>query len=500
MSLHQNNSIPSLEGLEKRLWNLVLLAVLIILFLALALLLLQFTDMLESDEISILSQNARKYAIPLAILILLLCSYMIAYYRKLVDVSRRLNKEKDKSLKLSHDIEILSTLLNVSSTINSYENLHTILSMVVRSMVSCFRADHCSIMLYDKARKKLNTFASYGRFADKAENAEMPWGGGVAGRVFRYGEPVLLQGTVNPNKFPGTPDKDNRIHSAMCVPLKVGTQNIGVINLNICNKQAAFSDFHLMLLTIFANNAAMSIRNAMLNQEKAKRQRIQEAFEKLHSPSVLDYLIKRIDTCKEPRELRTETEICVLFADLRDFSPLMAKLDLGTCAKFLDDFYSIMNREVVCQGGYVDKFIGDEVMAIFHSVESLNTACASAIKAAKRMITAFDTLKGKFIREFPIFDSLGIGIGLNAGQVFIGGIGSSKRMDYTVVGTPVNLASRLCSYADSDQILVTRELSESVGDKIKFKSVDNVYIVGFRDPIEVCQVEMTQPIVTYEAA
>ncbi len=500
MSLRRNNSIPLLEGLEKRLWNLVLLSVLVILFLALTLLLLQFTDMLGSDEISALSQNAKKYAIPLAILILLFCSYMIAYYRQLVDISRRLVKEKDKSLKLSHDVEILSTLLTVSSTINSSENLHTILSRVVRSMVSCFKADNCSIMLYDKARKRLNTFASYGRFADKAENAETPWGEGVAGSVLKSGDPVLLQGTVRPDKFPGTPDKGNRIHSAMCVPLKSGTQNVGVINLNICNEQTAFSDSHLMLLSVFANNAAMSIRNAMLNQEKAKRQRIQEAFEKLHSPSVLDYLTKRMNTCKEPRELRAKTEICVLFADLRGFSSLMAKLDINTCADFLDEFYGIMNSEVVRQGGYVDKFIGDEVMAIFHSAESLKAASTSAIKAAQRMISAFDTLKEKFIRKYPVFDSLGLGIGLNAGQVFIGGIGSAQRMDYTVLGTPINLARRLCSYADSDQILVTRKLSESMGRKIKFKPVEYVYLAGFSNPIEVCQVAMFQPVVTYKAA
>jgi adenylate cyclase len=409
-------------------------------------------------------------------------------------------KEKNKRLKLSHDVEILSTLLNVSSAINSYENLHTILTMVVREMVSCFKADNCSIMLYDKVKNKLKTFASYGRFADKAKNAEMPWGEGVAGSVLKSGDPVLIQGAVKPDLFPGTPDKGGRIHSAMCVPLKSGTQNVGVINLNICNAQAAFSDSHLLLLSVLANNAAMSIRNAMLNQEKAKRKRIEGAFEKLHSPSVLDYLTKRINTCKEPRELRTKTEICVLFGDLRGFSALMANLDIGTCADFLDEFYGIMNEVVVRQDGYVDKFIGDEVMAIFHSTESVQAASISSIRAARRMITAFDTLKRKFVQKFPIFASLGLGIGLNAGQVFIGGIGSSKRMDYTVLGTPINLARRLCSYADSDQIMVTRQLSESIGRKINFKPVEYVYLVGFCDPVEVCQVEMSQQGVTHEAA
>ncbi len=477
-----------------------MLAVLTILFLALALLLLQFTDMLGSEEMSVLGQNAKKYGIPLAILILLLCAYMIAYYRKLVDVSRSLVKEKDMRLKLSQDVEILSTLFNVSATINSHEDLRTILRKVAHSMVACFKADYCSIMLYDKGRKTLNTFASHGRFADKAENAEMPWGEGVAGRVLKSGEPVLLQGTVSPSQFPGTPLKDNRIQSAMCVPLKSGIDNIGVINLNLCNAQTAFSDSHLLLLAVFANNAAMSIRNAMLNQEKAKRKRIQAAFEKLHSPSVLDYLMKRMNTGKEPRELRAKTEISILFADLRGFSALMAKLDINTCADFLDEFYRIMNEVVVSQGGYIDKFIGDEVMAIFHAPESLKIASTSAIRAARRMIAAFDTLKEKFVRKFPAFDALGLGIGLNAGQVFIGGLGSSKRMDYTVLGTPINLARRLCSYANSDQILTTRKLSESIGPIMQFKPVEYLYLEGFSKPVEVCQVEMSQPGVACEAA
>jgi adenylate cyclase len=98
------------------------------------------------------------------------------------------------------------------------------------------------------------------------------------------------------------------------------------------------------------------------------------------------------------------------------------------------------------------------------------------------------------------FNIVDIAIGVTYGEVFIGNVGSSKRFDYTVLGTPINLARRLCSYADSDQIMVTRQLSESIGRKINFKPVEYVYLVGFCDPVEVCQVEMSQQGVTHEAA
>lgn len=493
-------TIPPLAGIEKRLWDFVLLAIVLILFLTLALLSLQISNIYNSPDGPLLNGNGMKYTIPLAILILLVCSYMIAYYRKLIDLSRTLSKEKDKTLRLSQDVRMLSSLFHVSSAINSNDNLTAILNVVARAMVHCFQSDNCSIMLLDKTSRKLRTIAVFGNCTKFAKSAEMPIGEGIAGWVLKSGKPLLLNGEVDLEKFPGTPVKTRQIQSAMCVPLKYGSQAIGVLNLNIFDSQRSFSSTHLTLLNVFANNTAMSIHKAILSQEKRKRQRIQNAFEKLHSSSILDYLTNKINTCKEPKDLRTQADICVVFADVRGFSSIISKLDLDICVAFLDDFYNIMNREVVSQGGYVDKFIGDEVMAIFHSDESLNAACTSAIKAAQRMILSFDILKENVVREHPDFDAIGLGIGLNAGQVYIGGIGSSNRMDYTVIGPPVNLARQLCAYADSDQILVTRELSKKVDNKTTFEFVDNVYFVGLTDPIEVCQVEIHQPIAAYEAA
>ncbi len=75
---------------------------------------------------------------------------------------------------------------------------------------------------------------------------------------------MLLNGQVNPGDFPGVPEKQRRITSSMCVPLKIGTQNIGVLNVNLVDSRRSFSDSDLNLTAIFANNVAVAIQNARL--------------------------------------------------------------------------------------------------------------------------------------------------------------------------------------------------------------------------------------------
>ena len=257
----------SLEKIEKRIWQLVLLAVVVILYLTLSLLAIQFLGFFEEAESVVLSPNAYKYSLFLAVLIILFCGYMLVNQRKLLQVSRAFVREKEATQMLGRSVKTLSSLMEVSSSISSQQELPDILKGIARETLSCFDADHCSVLLLDEQTKEIKTKVSTGEDSDIVKDAVMPMVDGIAGWVVKSGKPLLLNGQADPNDLQGTQTKSGHITSSMCVPLKIENISIGVLNVNLVGRHRTFSENDLKLVTVFANNAAAAIQNAKLYGE-----------------------------------------------------------------------------------------------------------------------------------------------------------------------------------------------------------------------------------------
>lgn len=229
------------SNIEKRIWQLILLAVVVILYLTLSLLGLQFFGFLGKSEFIVLSPNSYKYSLFLAILILLFCGYMIVHYRKLMQLSRAFLKEKEAVTMLSQDVKTLSALFEVSSSINSQQKLSDILDTITREILTCFSADHSSIMLLDERSQVIKTSTSVGKGSELVKDAMVPMGESIAGWVVKNGKPLILNGQVDPADFPGVQEKDKRITSSLCVPLKIGEKSMGVLNVNLVDRDRTFS-------------------------------------------------------------------------------------------------------------------------------------------------------------------------------------------------------------------------------------------------------------------
>ena len=446
---------PRIEKIEKRVLQLALLAVLVILYLTLSLIYSQFYDVIDSGEAGIFSNNTFKFLIFLATLVLLFCAYMIVNHRRLARLTRDLVEQKASGHRLSEDLKTLSALFDVSNRINSKDRLVDILKTITGEMLSCFHADHASIMMLDRRNQTLKTMVSTGTKAELAEDALVPIGQSIAGQVVKSGEPLLLHGKMNPADFPGLQSKQKKISSALCVPLKLGKRCIGVLNINLLDSDRSFSESDLQMISIFANNAAVAINNALLMRERVKRLQIQTVAERLHTPAVIQEMIKALETSEKDVHARQNVPVSILFADIRGFSSMVNEAVLEDVIDFLDDFYSAMNDAVTKNNGITDKFIGDEVMAFFGAPTDLENSAESCAKAATEMISAFEMLQEKYLERSPFFNNMGIGIGMNTGEAYIGYIGSEIRSDYTVIGKNVNLARRLCEHAQPGQILTT---------------------------------------------
>ena len=183
-----------IDSIEKTIWRLILLAVVVILYLTLSLLELQFFGFLGESEAFLLPNNAYQLSIFLSILIFLFCAYIIIHQRKVLLLNRALLDEKKAANRLTQNVETMGALFEVSSSINTQKKLSDILNTITREMLTCFNADHSSIMLLDKGSKILKTVSSVGKRSEFVKDAMIPLGESIAGRVIESGKALLIHG------------------------------------------------------------------------------------------------------------------------------------------------------------------------------------------------------------------------------------------------------------------------------------------------------------------
>jgi class 3 adenylate cyclase len=217
--------------------------------------------------------------------------------------------------------------------------------------------------------------------------------------------------------------------------------------------------------------------------------RLETMLEQLLSPQVAKELIQKVDKWDQPTQIREKVEMTILFADIRGFSDMVSSLKLENIVDFLDEFYNTMTKTVFGNEGSIDKFIGDEVMAFFGAPITLENPSENGVKTAIEMVTSFKELQKQFSQYSSFFEKLGIGIGINTGEMFIGNVGSKDRYDYTVIGSEVNLARRLCSLADSGQILTTEKTLNEIQGMVSSEFVENVSFKGMSEPVKVYKID-----------
>ncbi len=155
-------------------------------------------------------------------------------------------------------------------------------------------------------------------------------------------------------------------------------------------------------------------------------------------------------------------EISVLFADVVAFTPFAEAHEPEEVVSLLNELFSVLSEVVFRHGGIVDKFIGDCLMAVWGAPSAQPDHAERAVAAAEEMIQFVETAREDWTARFGI--KLEIAIGINSGDAIVGNIGSSKRMEYTVVGDTVNLAARLEDIARPNQVLVAERTRNLVGD------------------------------------
>lgn len=179
-------------------------------------------------------------------------------------------------------------------------------------------------------------------------------------------------------------------------------------------------------------------------ETELERSRVRAAFSHYLAAPLVEELARNPDKLKLGGEMR---ELTVLFADVRGFTGLSEGMQAETLVRFMNDLFDPLADEITRHGGTIDKYIGDAVMAFWNAPLRDRDHARHACLAALAMITAVEQINERGSRDAQakgdIFKPLRIGIGINTGDCCVGNLGSSRRFDYSALGEPVNVASRL---------------------------------------------------------
>ena len=212
----------------------------------------------------------------------------------------------------------------------------------------------------------------------------------------------------------------------------------------------------------------------------SKINKVKSTFKKYVSKNIVDKLLENEDSLNLGGK---ESDITILFSDIRGFTSMSEKLSPTDIVKLLNKYFKSMIDVVFTYNGTLDKIVGDELMVLYgvplKSDEDTNNAVNTAIK----MFEALDKFNEKIIKEG--YKPFKIGIGINKGKAVSGNIGSEQQMNYTVIGDTINLGARLCSHAKSGEILISSSVKDIISDEYPFKNIPPIEVKGKSKPIEV---------------
>jgi len=241
----------------------------------------------------------------------------------------------------------------------------------------------------------------------------------------------------------------------------------------------------------------MGNKAQFLIEDLTSKKMLEKTFKRYVAPDVMERMLEIQD---EKDFFKAERyEMTVLFGDLRGFTSWSESKTPDKVRDTINEYLSAMTEVITNSGATLDKFVGDEVMALFGAPLYYPDHAVRALKVAIEMQEAHQKVLSKWASKGIEAPSMGIGI--NTGEMIIGNIGSNMRMDYTVLGHHVNLGSRLCGLAQPHQILLGERTFALIQDaakkgqldirrNLKFKKIGRTNAKGISKPVEIILVDI----------
>ncbi|OLC05022.1 MAG: hypothetical protein AUH78_15465 [Gemmatimonadetes bacterium 13_1_40CM_4_69_8] len=366
----------------------------------------------------------------------------------------------------------LSLLLEISKELPKQQELDRLLDKVVDFTFQIMNVDRVSILLLDEKSQELIPRVSKSRTGDASAAKHVPQS--IARKAVDDRVAILSDNAAADDRFKGKSILIQSVRSAMCTPLMGSAQNVlGILYVDNQTAIHSFADEDLEFLIAFGGLTANAIEISRLSDRLRREAVVVSNFQRYFAPNLASQIAQQEGAVQLGGQKRP---VVIFFSDIRGFTPLSETMGPDAIATLLTEYFTEMVEIVFEHSGTLDKFIGDAIMALWGAPIAHADDADRAMKCALDQLVSLEKLNKKWKAEGR--PELGIGIGINFGEVFAGNIGSDRRLEYTVIGDAVNIASRLCRIAGPNEILISESFYQALKDPPKVEALEPIQVKG----------------------
>ena len=375
-------------------------------------------------------------------------------------------------------------LYEFARDINSSLELDTVLRKVMDGVITHMKASRGFIVLVDAVSGAPSVEMSSGE-ADPENAREFLGSGTVIKHVVDTGEAVLSTDASLDDRFKGKSSVIlQNLRSILAVPLETKGKVIGAVYVDNLYQAAIFEEPDKGYLRRVADLAAIAIENA---RSYERSEFLREMFELHVNKQVTDYVLTHSarTTPFLPGERR---EVTILNSDIAGFSTLSRRMDAQELVGFLNEYFARMIDVVLAHGGNIDKFQGDGMLVVFGAPNPMIDHAEQAMKAAQGMVREVD----RFNRELVAAGrpAISVGIGLDTGEVVAGHVGSKRRLEFTLIGVPVNNAAYLSKVRPA-KVLMSEATRSALPAGVEVEKSAPMHLKGAAQPQPIYELETT---------
>jgi adenylate cyclase len=385
---------------------------------------------------------------------------------------------------LEKENKLLKLLLGVGKTLSSVLTAEEVMQRVMELVFQMENVERGFVMLHDEKKGFRPAVLLYKDERLRKDARGVVLSQSIIERVTTERLPLLIHDVAGDERFSASDSlRLAGIRAAMCAPLIYKDKVFGLFYVDCLTKPYAFSKEELGIFSVIAAEAAISFDNARSHEELSRRIIERQALERFLSGAIVEKILASPDQIHLGGENQTAT---IMFSDIRGFTRMAEKMEPQQIVELLNEYFTEMTDLIFENGGTLDKYLGDGIMAVFGAPITRPDDALRSVRTAIDMQRTLARLNRSW--ESRGQAALRAGIGVNTGAVTAGNIGSTKRMDYTVIGDAVNLASRLCANAAGGQILVSESTYAELKGSLPAKRLDPIRIKGKETPVAVYEI------------
>jgi adenylate cyclase len=382
---------------------------------------------------------------------------------------------------LRRDYERLRIGHELARAVGSELDLEKLLPKILDKAFELVGADRGAILLMDE---KSEMVPRYVKTRSARSDANIVLSRTVMQEVMNNKAAVLSSDATMDSRFSGAHSIIMQgIRSTMTLPLLYGSELLGIMHLDSLFTSNAFTEKDLQVCTGMAAQAAIAIQNANLARRIEKEAKDRAQISRLIPPSVVEQVVKGELVIEKGGRVN---EITMLFSDIRGFTTMADGRQPEDVVNTLNEYFEVMVDILFQYTGTLDKFVGDEIIGLFGAPIALEDAPFKAVSCAISMLQALAEFNRTRAAENQ--PAINIGIGINTGRVITGSIGSTRALQYTAIGGPMNVASRLVNLASPGEIILSENTYSQVADRIDATALPPVKVKGVAAELKIYRV------------